>query len=114
LPDTYFEVKMYQKRLAAGLARIRWRSIDSASSEPLTAISGQGMEQSLAEIRGDVWLGLVGKCRVRSLGGMGRENRESGWENVFKPHHCQRLHFRFKMCQKMFGGRAPPGPAGGA
>ena len=51
----YFEVKMYQKRLAAWL-RPDSHEEHSASSETLTAISGQGMEHSLVGIRGAVWL----------------------------------------------------------
>ena len=54
----YLEVKMYPYHLAAGV-RPDPLEEHSASSEPLTAISGQGMEHSLAGIRGALWLGLV-------------------------------------------------------
>ena len=36
------------------------------------------MEHSLAGIRGAVWLGLVGKSRVRWLGRNGKGNRGAG------------------------------------
>ena len=86
----YFEVKMYPKHLAAGL---RPDPLDeqSASSKPLTAISGQGIEHSLAEIRGAVWLGLVGKGRLRSLGRYGKGEQGERVGKCIQTQHCQRL-----------------------
>jgi len=68
----HFEVKMHQKSLAAEL-RTDPLEEHSASPELLTAIGVQRMEHSLAEIRCAVWLGLVGKSRVRWLGRNGKE-----------------------------------------
>ena len=92
---------MYKKRLAAGLRPVSLEE-HSASLETLTTISGQGMEHSLAGIRGAVWLGLAGKGRVRSLGKNGKGEHGERVGKCIQTHHCQRLHFRFKMCQKMF------------
>jgi len=55
----HFEVKMRQKTLG-GRAPPDPLEEHSASPEPLTAIGGQGMEHSLAGVKGAVWLGLVG------------------------------------------------------
>ena len=67
----YFEVKMHKKRFAAGFRPDPLKE-HSASPESLTAIGDHGMEHTLAGIRGPMWLGLVGKSRVRWLGRNGK------------------------------------------
>ena len=109
-PDFIFRSIMHQKRLVVGLRPVPLEK-HSASSETLTAISSQGFEHSLAGIRGAVWLRLVGKDRVRSLGRNGKGEQGERVGKRIQTHHCQRPHFRRKMYQKMFGGRAPPAPA---
>ena len=85
----------------------------SASPEPLTAIGGQGMEHSLAGIKGTLWLGLGGKEQSKVVG----DEWKRGWGEragkCIQTDHCQKLQFQLK-CTKKFGGRAQPGPAGGA
>ena len=79
----HFDVKRHKKRLASGLHLHPLE--EHASPEPLTAIGGQGMEHSLAGIKGAVWLGLVGKSKIRWLGRNGKGEQGCGRENVFKP-----------------------------
>ena len=62
------------------------------------------MEHSQAGVKDDVWLGLVGKRKVRWLVRNGKRGRGSWRENVFI--------FSLKCTTKTFGGRSPPGPAG--
>ena len=60
--DVILRLKCTRKRL---VARLRLDPLGSmgASSESLTAIGGQGMEHSLAAVRGDVR--VTGKSKVR-------------------------------------------------
>ena len=64
----HFEVKMHQKRLGPGSARLRPDPLEehSASPESLTAIGGHGMEHSLAGIRGRsvAWTGMEEQVKV--------------------------------------------------
>ena len=80
-----------------------------ASPEPLIVFVCQGMEHYPAVVMGAVW--RVERAGYR-IGGWGREDRKRANGKVYSNHHCQRLHFQFKMHQKNFGGRTPPGPTG--
>jgi hypothetical protein len=59
-----------------------------------------------------VGTGREEQSRVRWLGMNGKEEQGERAGKGIKPHHCQILHFQFKMYQKTFDGRAPAVPAG--
>ena len=77
------------------------------------------MEHSLARIRGAVWLGLVGKGRVRSLGRNEKGEQGERWDNVCKPIiaryfifglKCAKIVWRPDSARTRWGSlRAPPG-----
>ena len=50
------------------------------------------------------------KSRYRWLGAMGREDKEGANGKVYSNHHCQRLHFQFKMHQKTLAAEFRPDP----
>ena len=59
-----------------------------------------------------MWLVLVRKNRVKWLGGMGRENRGSGLETVFKPIIARDFIFSLKCTKKCLAAGLRPDPLG--
>ena len=113
LPETSFEVKMHQKWLAIGL-RPDPLEEHSASPEPLTAIGGQGIEHSLAGIRGRCvdWTGREEQSRVVWEEWGGRIGRAD--VIIYSKPSLPVTSFSVQNVPKHFCGRALPRPTGGA